>query len=426
MKIRIGEYLVEKGIIKPAELELALHRQLIYGGRIGTNLVKLGLISEDVLISLLQVMKNAKGINLRRTEDIPRSAIRSIDRDIALKYKCIPFEVTASTIKLACIDVLTGDQIKELENRTGYNIYQYIFPEIQWLDAAKKCYDYDAESGDEIVSDRLKEEYARGGRIVHIEERDYFKSGGTKEEFNGLYPGIKEKEESVSTFEDLKEIEALLEQDADLFDDEHEEPLVGRDSPSLDELLTMEEDFFTDYREQTGWKHPRVVEEAADIEPISIAEATIMLSRARNRDQVLITVLTMACNYADDAVFFFVRPEKVTGHMGMGKNIDREDVKNFNFSMLLDSLFLDIVKAGEIHHGPVAISSNNRTIFKMLELPWPSEACLIPVIVQNRIVGLLMMVTYEREISHQAKVNMQLLIRKASISFEILILKMKS
>jgi hypothetical protein len=425
MKVRMGEYLIDKGIITGAELELALHRKIIYGGRIGTNLVKLGLISEDVLISLLQVIKNAKGINLRKVGEIARSVITSLNRETAIKYKCIPFEITGSRMKIAGIDILKPEEIRDIEHITGKTISQYIFPEIQWVDTMKAYYDFDPSAEENILNGKGIQKPASP------EDKEILPLLKEKERENDLQKILEDFDNDLAiksgpAFSDLKEMENYLEKDSSLFAPAETGDILPEKTQSLDELLS-EEDFFTDYRERTGWKRPKVVDRSTPaVEPISLGEATMMLARATNREQVAITMLTLACNYVDDAVLFFINPEELKGWMGMGRTVDKNTIREFTFSLLADSFFLDMIKASSIYCGPAAISNNNRAIFKLLNTSWPQEICLLPIIVQNRIVSLLYMANYQSEISKQAVINMQLFTKKAAISFEILIFRMKS
>ena len=50
---RIGEMLVHKGLIRPADLETALSIQGSVGGVIGLILVRLGAVSESDLLGVL-------------------------------------------------------------------------------------------------------------------------------------------------------------------------------------------------------------------------------------------------------------------------------------------------------------------------------------------------------------------------------------
>ena len=49
MRRKVGEALIEKGLITPAQLEIALRNQLILGGHLGTCLLELGFVEEERL-----------------------------------------------------------------------------------------------------------------------------------------------------------------------------------------------------------------------------------------------------------------------------------------------------------------------------------------------------------------------------------------
>ena len=45
MVMKLGEALVKNSLITRDQLRLALERQVIFGGRIGTNIVELGMLT---------------------------------------------------------------------------------------------------------------------------------------------------------------------------------------------------------------------------------------------------------------------------------------------------------------------------------------------------------------------------------------------
>ena len=51
--MRLGEAMVKEGLITNDILARALERQIIFGGRLGTNLVEMGAISEENLAKFL-------------------------------------------------------------------------------------------------------------------------------------------------------------------------------------------------------------------------------------------------------------------------------------------------------------------------------------------------------------------------------------
>ena len=53
MSAKLGETLVRENLITSQQLREVLEYQRVNGGRLGTNLVKLGMISDDVITSVL-------------------------------------------------------------------------------------------------------------------------------------------------------------------------------------------------------------------------------------------------------------------------------------------------------------------------------------------------------------------------------------
>src|SRR5262249_48674504 len=49
VSMRLGERLVQDGLVKPEDVDAALQAQVLYGRRLGTNLVELGFLDEDQL-----------------------------------------------------------------------------------------------------------------------------------------------------------------------------------------------------------------------------------------------------------------------------------------------------------------------------------------------------------------------------------------
>ncbi len=53
MKLKIGDHLVQNGLITEQQLDEALEAQTVFGGRLGTNLVELGFVTTAALAESL-------------------------------------------------------------------------------------------------------------------------------------------------------------------------------------------------------------------------------------------------------------------------------------------------------------------------------------------------------------------------------------
>jgi len=64
MAIKLGEMLIKAHLITPDQLSKALEHQKVNGGKLGYNLVKMGLVKEDDITQLLCQQYGVSAITL--------------------------------------------------------------------------------------------------------------------------------------------------------------------------------------------------------------------------------------------------------------------------------------------------------------------------------------------------------------------------
>ena len=100
MSGRLGELLVNNGLITPKQLEEALREQKLSGNKLGSCLVKLGFMSEKNLVSFLSRHYGVPAIDLTEVQ-IDLEAIKTIPPDVIFKYQAIPLKRTARPQEIA-------------------------------------------------------------------------------------------------------------------------------------------------------------------------------------------------------------------------------------------------------------------------------------------------------------------------------------
>ncbi len=88
---KLGQILLEEGMITEEQLEKAIEEQLKTSDSLGLVLVKLGYITEDVLYHFLAVQFNVRFVDVAVIH-IEEEVIKSISPDTARKYKILPIE----------------------------------------------------------------------------------------------------------------------------------------------------------------------------------------------------------------------------------------------------------------------------------------------------------------------------------------------
>jgi type IV pilus assembly protein PilB len=118
---RLGELLVRESMINVDQLKKAQDEQRKSGGRLGSSLVKLGMIEESELTSFLSKQYGVPAIDLSEFE-IDQEVINLVPREVAEKHSLIPFNRSGSTISVAMSDPSNIFAIDDIKFVTGYNV----------------------------------------------------------------------------------------------------------------------------------------------------------------------------------------------------------------------------------------------------------------------------------------------------------------
>lgn len=86
---RLGELLVEGGLVTPAQLQSAITHQKIARGRLGSNLVALGYISEEVLMDFLSRQTGVPQMDVRDI-DVPVQILKLVPHRLADQFTVLP------------------------------------------------------------------------------------------------------------------------------------------------------------------------------------------------------------------------------------------------------------------------------------------------------------------------------------------------
>ena len=128
MSAKLGEILVRENLVTPQQLREALDYQRTSGGRLGSNLVKLGIISDDVITAVLSRQYGVPSINLDLFQ-IEDEVIKLISQEVALKYMVLPVSRVGSTLTLAMADPTNVFAMDDIKFMTGFNVEPVIASE---------------------------------------------------------------------------------------------------------------------------------------------------------------------------------------------------------------------------------------------------------------------------------------------------------
>lgn len=117
-KKRIGEILIEEGILSKENVEEALAQQKQQGGLIGQILLRMGYLTEDQLVSVLCKQLDVPFMPLA-SYSVDLEAARRLDETFCRRYLLLAFDQDDRHIFLAVADPLHDSAIAEVEKKTG-------------------------------------------------------------------------------------------------------------------------------------------------------------------------------------------------------------------------------------------------------------------------------------------------------------------
>lgn len=141
---RLGDILVEAGVISAQQLQEALSKQKILGKRLGKVLIDTGMTNEDSIATTLAAQMNIPYLNLNEITITPE-VLTTIPDGIVRSHNLLPVRLDGNKLQITMVDPLDVFIIDEITFQTGYELEVGISPESQ-VEAAIKHYYGNSES----------------------------------------------------------------------------------------------------------------------------------------------------------------------------------------------------------------------------------------------------------------------------------------
>lgn len=138
-KIRLGDLLVDQGLITSDQLEMALQEQKKMGRKLGNTLIELGMIDENSMLNLLSSQLRIPLIDLRNF-NYNESVVRVLSESIARRYRAIVLEDRASDYLVGMADPTDLYALDEIQEKLSKPVSQAIVRESDLLEAFDKVY----------------------------------------------------------------------------------------------------------------------------------------------------------------------------------------------------------------------------------------------------------------------------------------------
>jgi hypothetical protein len=370
---RLGEILIEKGVLSISELHTALETCHRSGARLGTQLLEFGYVDEGVLLEALAKQLGVPSVVKVKLLHSPQDARRMLPAYAARRLQAVPFEKTKRGIKVAMTNPNDRAAIDEIKIFIKSPILPHVATEAAVLAAIEGAeveevppWSPDIEvsavkarrSGDDEGWSRLWE-VPRFDAGALFKARD--RQNPQHEVLVASYPNLEPVfSESVSSFE-----------------------------PQIDE------DNFSEF-----------------------------LNQAEHRDDIGAIIARYAASLYDRVCLFSVHKDVVSGWMARGRSVTLEDLQTFSVPLDRPSLFSDMGHA-DSYVGAILENAANNTLMRVIAEPEPNEVVLVPVRVRKRVVAFVLCDDPGHPAAQEQVEKLVVACRKAGVAFEVLIMRKK-
>lgn len=398
MAIRLGDLLVQEGLITPAQLEEALKYQVIFGGKLGTNLIEMGVLEEE---DVARALGKKFGVPVAAVDEIMAAqALDALPREMIEKFGVVPIKLDGRRLTLLMSDPSDLKALDEIAFRTGLIVKPVVAAEVRVVLALEKLYDI-----------------ARDRRYIHVAKKVVPKRKGATEL---PPPAVAPQRRSapvapppsaatppvVSATPPSASSPVSASAAASAAADEALERLAAE--LSLQKAEPVEE-----------LEEIEVLEEICDNETVSL-----YLAEARDRDDVLDSLASYLSHEFPRCALFLVRGDIAHGWKA---SIDHKLLAGFDqvqIPLAETSVLKTVAEGRSFFLGPIPRAPFNSMFLQEIGGRVPETALLVPLLMMGRVVGIMYVDGKGEELSERL-FELQKLTAKAAMAFEILVLKNK-
>ena len=137
--MKLGTLLLRNAAIGLAQLEAALRNQVLYGGKLGTNLVELGFLDLDQLTEYLSELSGVPALTTAMIDGASAEIAAKIDGEMAVELGAVPLFMVDGGCAVAMVEPRDRFALERLHGLVG-PIRPHVTPELRLLYCIEKLY----------------------------------------------------------------------------------------------------------------------------------------------------------------------------------------------------------------------------------------------------------------------------------------------
>lgn len=407
MATKLGEILVEAGVLTSAQLEDALKNQVVFGGRLGTNLIEMGFLGENDLAGYLSRKMGLPCVTSEQLMSVTPDIIRLLPKELAEKYHIIPLSLDKKRLTLAMLDPSDLSLMDEISFVTGYFILPVIAPELRMVLSLEKHYGIMPDTRFVQAAERIMERQSQI-RLNRTEDHPH-------------------QEPEPLTLPPRQETETII----DVSDE-----IINLAETVGEEPTTVEPVAFEPIAVEPIAVEPHAVEakmaDVAKTAPLSAGEPGRItaedlaegLAEAKDREAIADILTAYLSREFSRIALFMIKGTVAEGWRGIRNNKAIAGIKEIQISLDEPSVLKVVTDGKSLYLGAITETPENSRMLLEMGGHAPSSALLIPLMLMGRVVAILYVEGGKIPLANRLA-DLQKIVGKAAMAFEILILKNK-
>jgi hypothetical protein len=405
--MRLGELLLKEGLITAEGLEEALEAQVVQGGRLGTNLLELGLLSEQDLAKSLGQLHNTAYASGELVPDPKALALVSAHHADDKEY--LPMRVDATRLSIAVVNPHDFETLDAIAFKTGKRVVPVVIPEFRMNQLLRRyCKAFRPLRAIDMNAIRPRPAPGSPELAKAAEKAPDLMS---EEEFQSVYAqalrGGADYEGDMGEVEEVitgvEVVEPVPEPVVPVAQRPVAPPAVQPARPAVVQGQPLPPAAVVP--PPAAPVVPMAAGPSAGVPPavqvpvqrppeppptpLTFAEAQAELARSSDREDVARTVLRFALGKWKRNLLLSVQGGLVTGWHGMGASVREAAVRRIGVALREQSTFRLVRDTRSHYIGPVKRDAAMAVFYKLLGGGFPTTAVILPLLVRGKVVHLL-------------------------------------
>jgi hypothetical protein len=430
--MQIGELLIRDGHLTQEGLQEALDWQVLYGGRIGTNLLELRLVEEKQLAQALgkQLGCETAWGNL----DVPFEMIGIIPDHVADRHEMLPWKLEKRRLKVLCTEIKV-EQLDQLGYKLGHACIPVVAPEFRVFNLLRAHYKATRQMRALDFGVVPEEGRRRKPKQEKVEVPEPAPELIDEAAFNNIYNNVLAGRGAVPkdmplanwalppaeepaapppeapTAPPPQNVEALesLPEDA-ILGELPAEAIEAAAGPAAPPLKAVQ------------WEEPATTPPPPrDESPLAFDEALRRLEGVTDRDSIAHIVLRASRSRAARALLMTVQGGVALGWDGIGPGLGGPAARAVAVPLTAQSAFQLVVKTRSHFMGPLQKTPSNIRFLAATGKQIPSSSLLFPILYRGRVSHLLYLDNGHKQQAPTDVGEMLILMQRIAQSVEALV-----